>query len=251
MGRLDDRVAIVTGAASGFGAAVARRFAAEGAWVVVADIDGKGAAAVAEEVGDSAKAVEVDVRNSAAVAALVAATESAFGGLDILVNNAGVPAKRGPVEDLTEEEFDRVFGINVKGVWLGVKHGVPALRRRGGGVIINTSSIAAIIPRPGSVIYSATKGAVSSMTLALAKELAPTIRVNAVMPVAAVTNFMRQSRPTDDASIEAMAAELPLKQLCEPEDVAATIAFLASDEARMITGVCLPVDGGRSLGTGA
>ena len=249
MGRLDDRVAIVTGAASGFGAAVARRFAAEGAWGVVADIDGKGAAAVAEEVGDRAKAVEVDVRNSAAVAALVAATESAFGGLDILVNNAGVPAKRGPVEDLTEEEFDRVFGINVKGVWLGVKHGVPALRRRGGGVIINTSSIAAIIPRPGSVIYSATKGAVSSMTLALAKELAPTIRVNAVMPVAAVTNFMRQSRPTDDASIAAMAAELPLKQLCEPEDVAATIAFLASDEARMITGVCLPVDGGRSLGT--
>lgn len=249
MGRLDDRVAIVTGAASGFGAAVARRFAAEGALVVVADIDGKGATAVAEEIGDRAKAAEVDVRNSAAVAAMVAAAESAFGGLDILVNNAGVPAKRGPVEALTEEEFDRVFGINVKGVWLGVKHGVPALRRRGGGVIINTSSIAAIIPRPGSVIYSATKGAVSSMTLALAKELAPSIRVNAEMPVAAVTNFMRQSRPTDDASIAAMAAELPLKQLCEPEDVAAAMTFLASDEARLITGVCLHVDGGRSLGT--
>lgn len=249
MGRLERKVAIVTGAGSGFGAAVARRFAAEGARVVLADVDLKGAETVAGKIGEGVKAVEVDVRDGDAVAGMVASAESLFGGLDILVNNAGVPIKRGPVEELAEEEFNRVFDINVKGVWLGVKYGVPALRRRGGGVIINTSSIAAVIPRSGGVIYSATKGAVSSMTLALAKELAPTIRVNAVLPVAAVTNFMRQSRPTDPASIAAMAAELPLQRLCEPEDVAAAMVFLASDEARLITGVCLPVDAGRSLGT--
>ncbi len=249
MGRLENKVAIVTGAGSGFGAAIARRFAAEGARVVLADIDEKAAQTVAAEIAGEARAVQVDVRNSGDAAKMVGTAESAFGGLDILVNNAGVPIKRGPVEELDEAEFDRVFGINVKGVWLGVKYGVPALRRRGGGVILNTSSIAAVIPRPGGAIYSATKGAVSSMTLALAKELAPTIRVNAVLPVAAVTNFMRMSRPTDPASVAAMAAELPLQRLCEPEDVAAAMAFLASDEARLITGVCLPVDAGRSLGT--
>jgi 3-oxoacyl-[acyl-carrier protein] reductase len=153
---------------------------------------------------------------------------------------------------LEESEFQRVIDVNVKGVFLGVKYAVPALRRRGGGVILITASIGAVAPRPGMTVYNATKGAVMTMTRGLAGELAPQIRVNAVLPVAADTPFMAGALGVEDGLPErnraALIRGIPMQRLCEPEDVADAMAFLASDDARFLTGVCLPVDGGRSIG---
>jgi 3-oxoacyl-[acyl-carrier protein] reductase len=251
-----NKVAVVTGAASGFGAATARRFAEQGASVVVADVDGPGAQAIAAEIGDRAVAVAVDVRNSAEVAAMIKTAEDTFGGLDILVNNAGLTRKGGPVEESSEDDFTFVFDVNVRGVYLGIKHGVPALRRRGGGVVLNTASIIAVVPRKNSLIYAASKGAVVTLTRAAALELAPAIRVNCVCPVAADTNFMRGAVDGDPAALEALRASIranpgagiPLGRLAEPTDVASAFTFLASDDARFLSGVVLPVDGGRSAG---
>jgi 3-oxoacyl-[acyl-carrier protein] reductase len=242
------KIVLITGGGSGFGAAMARRFAEAGAAVVVADINDVAAKAVADDL-PVASSVRVDVSRSDEVAAMVAHAEDRFGGLDVLVNNAGLTHRAGPVEELAEEEFDRIVSVNFKGAFLGAKYGIPALRRRGGGVIINTASIGAISPRPGVTAYNASKGAVLTLTLGLAAELAPTIRVNAVMPVAAHTNFMLGAFGGElpERSRAAFVKTIPMGRLCEPTDVAAAVCFLASDDARFLTGVCLPVDGGRSI----
>jgi 3-oxoacyl-[acyl-carrier protein] reductase len=255
VGRLDGKVAVVTGGASGFGAATARKFVAEGARVVVADVNGPEATAVAEELGESAVAVEVDVREARQVQAMVDAAEETFGGLDVLVNNAGLTHALGPIDELSESDYHRVMDINVKGVWLGVKHGLPALRRRGGGVILNTSSVGALLARPNTGIYYPSKAAVISLTQSLALELAPTIRVNCVAPLGSPTNFILGAVGGDTDAAQALVESgratrgVPLGRMAEPTDVANAFAFLASDEAPFITGVVLPIDGGRTAGT--
>ena len=179
-------------------------------------------------------------------------TCGAFGGIDILVNNAGYCHRAKPLWELPEADYDRIFEVNVKSVYLGAVHGVPRLIERGGGVIVNTASIGAVRPRPRLTAYNASKGAVITLTRGLAMELAPHgIRVNAVNPVAADTDFMKGpsgGRPLGEKGREILEATIPLGRLAEPEDVAAAVAYLASDDAAFLTGVCLDVDGGRSIG---
>jgi 3-oxoacyl-[acyl-carrier protein] reductase len=252
--RFDAKVAVVTGAASGFGEAIARRLAAEGAQVVAADVNeggGKQVVSAIEEAGGRAVFVRTDVSRADDVKGMIGAAVSSFGGLDILVNNAGFTHRSMLMWELPEEEYDRVFATNTKGVYLGVKYAVPVLRERGGGVIVNTASIGAVSPRPGVTAYNATKGAVVTMTRGLAVELARhKIRVNAVNPVAADTGFMKGALGVDSLPEEirkTLIAGIPLGRLTEPDDVASAVLFLASDEAEFLTGVCLDVDGGRSI----
>lgn len=251
--RFRDRTVVVTGAASGFGRAIAERFAAEGARLVIADVDeagGKEVAAAIQAEGARARFVRTDVSRAADVEAMVQSAV-ALGGLDVLVNNAGFSHPAMPLEDLPEEDFDRVFAVNTRGVYLGAKYAIPVMKARGGGVILNTASIGAVAPRPNVTAYNATKGAVLTLTRGLAVELAPfKIRVNAVNPVAAETAFMRGAlgvATLPDAVRQALIAGIPLGRLAEPRDVAAAVLFLASDEAGFLTGVCLDVDGGRSI----
>jgi 3-oxoacyl-[acyl-carrier protein] reductase len=185
------------------------------------------------------------------VRAMIDEATSGFGGLDILVNNAGFSHRMMPLWELPEEDYERVFATNVRGVYLGCKYAVPVLKERGGGVIVNTASIGAVAPRPGVTAYNATKGAVITLTRGLAVEVAPfRIRVNAVNPVAAETGFMKTATGLDrlpDELRRQLVATIPLGRLSEPRDVAAAVLFLASDDAAFLTGVCLDVDGGRSI----
>lgn len=250
---LAGKVAVVTGGASGIGRASAERFAAEGARVVVADRNGelaeKVAATIAERGGE-ASAVAVDVTRTAEVQAMVAAAEQRYGGLDVLFNNAGVPTHPRPVEATTEEDWDLAMAVNAKGVFLGCRAAVPALRRRGGGSIIITSSIMGLRARPGFTAYAASKAAVIQLARTLALELAPDgIRVNCLAPVATDTPmlsaFIGDADP--DEGRRAFVAGIPLGRLAAPTDVAAAAVFLASDESSFITGAVIPVDGGRGI----
>ena len=251
--RFDGRTVIVTGAGSGFGEAIATRFAREGARVVLADVNEENgrrvAAAIAAE-GGTARFVRTDVSRSAEVKAMIDLALSAFGGLDVLVNNAGFSHRTMPLWELPEEEYERVFATNVRGVFLGCKFAVPVMKERGG-VIVNTASIGAVAPRPGVTAYNATKGAVVTLTRGLALEVAPfKIRVNAVNPVAAETGFMKGAVGVDKLPDEVrrqLVSTIPLGRLTEPRDVAAAVLFLASSDAEFLTGVCLAVDGGRSI----
>src|SRR5215468_10818891 len=195
MQRFQTKAVIVTGAASGFGEAIATRFASEGANVVVADVDEQGGRRTADTIArerGTARFVRTDVSSAAEVKAMIDVALSAFGRLDVLVNNAGFSHRMMPLWELPEDEYERVFATNVKGVYLGCKYAVPVLKERGGGVIVNTASIGAVAPRPGITAYNATKGAVVTLTRGLAVEVAPfKIRVNAVNPVAAETGFMK------------------------------------------------------------
>ncbi len=254
MERFDGKVAIVTGAGSGFGEAIAARFAREGARVVVSDVNddnGRRVTAAIEKEGGAARYVHADVSKAAEVKALIDSAVSGFGGLDILVNNAGFSHRTVGLWDLPEEEYDRVFATNVKGVFLGCKFAIPVMRQRGGGVIVNTASIGAVAPRPGVTVYNATKGAVVTLTRGLAGEVAQwKIRVNAVNPVAAETGFIKTALGVDripDELRKQFIAGIPLGRLTEPSDVATAVLFLASPEAEFLTGVCLAVDGGRSI----
>ncbi len=253
MERFDDSRVIVTGAGSGFGEATARRFAREGARVLVADINGEAAARVAAQIGEAggtAQAVTANVAEEDQVAAMVAQAVTGFGGLDVLVNNAGYSHYNRLLWKIPVEDFDAVYAVNVRGVFLGCKHAIPVMIDGGGGAIVNIASIGAVAPRPGVTPYNATKGAVLTLTKGLALEVARhNIRVNAVNPVAADTAFMEGA--TGQALSEEMRANLigtiPRGRLAVPEDIAATVTFLASMDADFITGTAINVDGGRSV----
>ena len=250
--KLEGKVALVTGAASGFGAAIARRFCQEGARVLAVDIDDEKGPAVVNDIaheGGEARFLRADVSVDADVAAAIGAVVEQFGRLDIVLNNAGIASPRVPIDELSEELFDRLFEVNVKSVYLCVRHALPALRSAGGGVIINTAATSALKPRPLFAGYAASKAAVITLTKALSWELAvDRIRVNVLSPVAADTPLFRSFLGDNPELAEQMAAAIPWGRLCTPLDVAAAAVFLASDEAEFLTGVNLPVDGGWTAG---
>lgn len=248
--RLKDKSALVTGAASGFGAEIARQFAREGAKVTIMDLNGEGAAQVTAEIGPSAIAVKGDVTNRADVEAAVAAAQAHGGKLDIVINNAGWTHRNKPLLDVTEAEFDKVYAINVKSIYYMVHTVVPIMSAQGGGVVINIGSTAGIRPRPGLTWYNSTKGAVNLATRSLAVELAPQkIRVNCVAPVMGATALLESFMGVPDTpeNRARFIATIPLGRLSEPKDIAGACLYLASDEAEFVTGVVLEVDGGRTV----
>jgi 3-oxoacyl-[acyl-carrier protein] reductase len=245
--RLKDRVAVVTGGGSGFGAAICRRFAEEGAKVVLVDCQADRGSAVAQDIG--AIFVAADVASDADSGRMIAAAVDRFGRLDVLVNNAGAPQAPTPVTDTGEHDFDRLMAVNAKAIFLAAKHAVPVMRKQGGGVILNTVSVAAIRPRPDLAAYNASKGAALVLSKSLAIELAPDrIRVNAVCPGPGDTPMLATFVGGEsDAHRAAFLQSIPLGRLCAPGDVASTMVFLASDEASFITGAVIEVDGGRCI----
>jgi 3-oxoacyl-[acyl-carrier protein] reductase len=249
--RLHNKVAIVTGAASGFGAEIARQYAQEGAKVVLADINEAGAKDVAGPLGAGTLAVRCDVTRRADIDALVAATLKAFGGrLDIVVNNAGWSHKNGPLLDVDEATFDKLYAINVKSIFHMVHAVVPILRKQKSGVILNVGSTAGIRPRPGLTWYNSSKGAVNLMSKSLAVELgADNIRVNAICPVMGATGLLEQfmGMPDSPENRKKFIATIPMGRLSTPLDIARAAVYLASDDAEFITGVEFPVDGGRTV----
>ena len=250
--RLKDKVAIVTGGGSGFGEGIARRFAQEGAKVVVNDINEEGGKRVADVItqqGGAAIFTKADVTKHADVRALVGSAIAKWGRLDIMVNNAGATHRNQPMLDVPEDVYDKIFAVNVKSVYYAAHEVIPVFRRQGGGVIINTASTAGLRPRPGLTWYNASKGAVITMTKSMAVELAPDkIRVNALCPVAGETamlaDFMGGDTPENRARFR---ASIPLGRLSTPEDIANAALYLASDEASLITGVAFEIDGGRCI----
>ena len=247
--RLKDKTAIVTGAGSGFGKGIAIRFAKEGARVGVIDINAEAAREVASQIGNSAFAMEADVSIDGDVSRMVQEALDRWGQLDILVNNAGTTHRNQPMTEVTEEEYERIFAVNVKSVYLGAKHVVPVMKKQGFGVILNVASTAGVRPRPGLVWYNTSKGAMMTATKAMAIELAgEKIRVNAINPVAGETGmlhlFMGEDTPEKRAQF---ISSIPLGRLSLPEDMANAALFLCSDEAEMITGLCMEVDGGRCI----
>jgi 3-oxoacyl-[acyl-carrier protein] reductase len=248
--RLKDKVAVVTGGGSGFGEGIARRFVAEGAHVVVADIAIEAAERVAAEIGDRAVAFHGDVSRDDSVGRMLAATLDAFGTVDIVVNNAGTTHRNRPMLEVSEAEFDRVYAVNVKSIFLTAKHFVPHFRRQGGGAFVNIASTAGVRPRPGLTWYNGSKGAVITTSRSMAAELGPDrIRVNCVNPVMAATGLLTEFMGVDDTpeNRARFISTIPLGRFSTPEDVANACLYLASDEARFITGVCLEVDGGRCV----
>ena len=251
--RLEDKVAIVTGAASGFGEGIARRFAAEGAKVVLADLNdqaGRRIAAEIEAAGGAAAYVHADVTDSTQVKAMIGTAVERFGRLDILVNNAGVSHLRQPMTEVSEADFDRTFAVNVKAIYLAAIEVVPLFRTQGAGCIVNISSTAGLSPRAGLTWYNGSKGAVNTITKSMAVELAPDrIRVNAVCPVAGDTPLLAtfMGKPDTPENRAPFLATIPLGRLSTPEDIANAALYLASDEASMLTGVLLQVDGGRCI----
>jgi 3-oxoacyl-[acyl-carrier protein] reductase len=252
--RLNDKVAIITGAGSGFGEGMAKLFAKEGASVAVADIRKDAAERVASEIvenGGRAFALTADVTNGQQVEAMVQSTLERFGKLSIMVNNAGTTHKSQPMLEVDEATFDRVFNVNVKSIFHTAKSVVPVFERFGSGVILNIASTAAVRPRPGLTWYSGSKGAASILTKSMAVELAPkNIRVCALNPAMGVTALLSDFLPGGVDTPETRAriiSTIPLGRLAQPEDVAQAALFLVSDEAAFITGVCLEVDGGRCI----
>lgn len=248
--QLADKVAIVTGAGSGFGEGIAKLYAKEGAKVVVADINMDGARRVAADIGSGALALQVDVTSSRDVQDLISNCRKEFGSVDIVVNNAGTTHKNQPMLDVDEATFDRVFNVNVKSIYLMTKAVVPVMRSQGKGVILNIGSTAGIRPRPGLTWYNASKGAVNLLSRSMAVELGPdNIRVNAICPVMGVTGLFElfMGLPDTPENRAKFVATIPMGRFCKPSDVAAAAVFLASDAAEFMTGVEFPVDGGRTV----
>ncbi len=247
--RLDNKTAIVTGGASGFGEGITRKFVAEGARVIIADINIKAAEALADEIGHGAMARKVDVADGDSVQALAEAANRAFGDVDILVNNAGITHLPQALEDVSEADFDRVFAVNCKSVYLMARAFLPGMKARGSGVILNMASTAGVSPRPRLNWYNASKGWMITATRTMAVELAGAgIRVNALNPVAGETPLLASFMGEDSPEMRAkFLSTIPLGRFSTPQDMGNAAAFLCSDEASMITGVCLEVDGGRCI----
>ncbi|CUH85302.1 SDR family oxidoreductase [Thalassovita mediterranea] len=245
--RLAGKTAIVTGGASGFGAGIVRKFAQEGAKVMVADLNMDLARDVAAEVGGIA--VQVDVSRDADVAAMVATAKAQLGGIDILVNNAGITHLPKPMEEVSEEEFDRVFAVNCKSVYLTAKHIMPVMKAAGKGAVLNVASTAGLSPRPNLNWYNSSKGWMITATKTMAVELAPAgIRVNAICPVAGETPLLASFMGEDTPEVRAkFLSTIPIGRFSTPEDMGNAACFLCSDEAGMVTGVAMEVDGGRCI----
>ena len=249
--RLKHKVALVTGAGSGFGAGIARRFAEEGARVIVNDVDAAGADRVAGELGAQAVAVRGDVTLAADWSLLMKTVQSQFGRLDVVVNNAGWTHRNKSCLEVSEAEFDRVFAVNVKSVYLSAVHAVPLFRRQGGGCFVNIASTAGVRPRPGLTVYNASKGAVIVMSKSMAAEFGPDrIRVNCVNPVfspdTALSAEFAGGAVTDEAR-KRFLSTIPLGRFSTPLDVANACLYLASDEAGLVSGTCIEVDGARCV----
>jgi 3-oxoacyl-[acyl-carrier protein] reductase len=250
MTALKGKIAIVTGAASGFGAQIARRYVEQGAQVVIADLNVEAGEKLATELGDNAIAVRCDVTKSSDVSGAVRRCVEVFGVPDIVVNNAGTTHKNQPMLNVDEETFDRVYAVNVKSIYHMTHAVVPLMREKKAGVILNVGSVAGIRPRPGLTWYNGSKGAVNMLSKSLAVELAPdNIRVNAICPVMGATalleNFM--GVPDTPENRARFISSIPLGRLCEPDDVAQVAVFLAGDGAAYLTGLEVPVDGGRTI----
>ena len=248
--RLKDKVAIITGAASGFGAEIARVYAREGARVVIADLNEAGAQAVAAGIGPAAVGLKCDVTKRADIDHAVKTAVDKFGTVDIVVNNAGYTHKNQPFLNVDEASFDRCFDVNVKAIYHMINAVVPLMRAKKSGVIINVGSTAGIRPRPGLSWYNASKGAANLLTKSLAVELAPdNIRVNVIAPVMGVTGMLGDFMGVPDTpeNRARFIASIPLGRLAVPQDIANAALFLASDDAAFLTGVELPVDGGRTV----
>ncbi|AGK59151.1 3-ketoacyl-(acyl-carrier-protein) reductase [Hyphomicrobium denitrificans 1NES1] len=249
--RLKDRVAIITGSASGFGRGIAELFAAEGAKVVIADINGAAATALADQIGEgNAIATTTDVTKRSDVDTMIAAAVNRFGGVDILVNNAGVTHKNQSLMQVSEDDFDRIYAVNVKSIYLTTLAVVPVMEKRGGGSIITTASTAGIRPRPGLTWYNGSKGAAITLTKSMAAELAPkNIRVNAINPVIGETGMLEQfmGLPDTPENRAKFVAGIPLGRMSKPIDIANAALFLADPASAFITGVAIEVDGGRCI----
>ncbi len=247
--RLEGKTAVVTGAAGGFGEAMAKRFAEEGANVVIADLKGDEASRVASEIGERAVAIEVDVTRAQDNQAMAAAATSNFGSLDIFVFNAGYTHPNQPMLDVDEQSFDRVSDVNMKALYYAAKVVVPIMEKQGGGNILATASTAGLRPRPGLVWYNASKAWVINACKCMAVELAPkNIRVNSLCPVAGETGMLADFMGEDTPEIrEKFKSVIPLGRFSQPRDMANAALYLVSDEADFITGVAMEVDGGRCV----
>ena len=248
--RLKGKTALVTGAAQGFGFGIAETFVREGARVAVLDINGDKAKEAAKAIGRKAFAVTCDVGKAKSVDKAVEKILAKVGRLDIVVNNAGTTHRNKPMTEVTEEEFDRIFAVNVKSIYLMARATVPHFRQHGGGVILNIGSTAGLRPRPGLSWYNATKGAVNVMSKSLALDFAPwKIRVNAICPVMGATGLLTEFMGVPDTpeNRAKFVSTIPLGRMSRAEDIANAALYLASDEAEFITGVEFPVDGGRTV----
>ncbi|HXH09398.1 MAG TPA: SDR family oxidoreductase [Alphaproteobacteria bacterium] len=250
--KLDGKVALITGAGSGFGRASALLFAREGAKVVLVDVDENGAVQTGNMLGREGRQGTVvlgDVAKAADAERMVQETLRVYGRLDVLFNNAGIGMPHMPSEQVPEDLWERVLAVNLKGVFLGCKYAIPLMKRQGGGVILNTASMAGVRPRVGALPYAASKGGVITLTKALAVELAPyRIRVNCLAPVAADTPlFFGMLGENREAGLKAFLETIPWGRIATADDIAQAALFLVSDAAEMITGTCLQVDGGRGL----
>ena len=247
--RLTGKTAIVTGGASGFGAGIVRKFVAEGARVMIADLNTDLAQETAKQVGGNVEVIHCNVADDASVRAMVEAVQTAFGRIDILINNAGTTHLPAPMEDVTEEDFDKVFAVNCKSVYLTAKYVVPLMKAQGSGAILNVASTAGVSPRPRLNWYNASKGWMNNATKGMAVELAPSgVRVNAINPVAGETPLLKTFMGEDTPEVRAkFLSTIPLGRFSSPEDMGNAACYLCSDEASMVTGVCMEVDGGRCI----
>ncbi len=252
MGVLDGKVAIITGAASGIGAATAQSFAAEGAALLLADVQeaaGEGLAQTLQGAGARVSFLRTDVTKGVQVEQMVQATADRYGGLDILVNNAGNVGELAKTAECTEENWDFLVDLNMKSAFLGMKHALPLLIQSGSGAVVNLSSGAGIMGFPGRPGYTAAKGGIVALTRSVALEYAgQNVRVNCVCPGSTLTPMLQRLEELYPGRHDFLRQQVPLRRLAAPEDIAKAVLFLASDDAAYITGVALPVDGGASAG---